>query len=118
MADGAEFDAKIATRAKMLQRVGFELLTGAVADGSMLTGKMMDDAQQRYDGGDDIGPSAADRQEIILRPMMRPVPGPLQSPPLASEEGKGLFNQLYRRATKCGNKIAGLPRNTLLTKDS
>jgi hypothetical protein len=30
MADGAEFDAEIATRAKMLQRVGFELLTGAV----------------------------------------------------------------------------------------
>lgn len=66
----------------------------------------MDDAQQRYDGGDDVGPSVADRQEIILRPM-RPVPGPLQSPPLAWEEGKGLFNQLYRRATRRGNKIAG-----------
>lgn len=59
MADGAEFDAEIATYTKMLQRVGFELLTGAVADGSMLTGKMMDDAQQRYDGGDDVGPSVA-----------------------------------------------------------
>ena len=30
MADGAEFDAEIATRA-MVQRVGFEVLTGAVA---------------------------------------------------------------------------------------
>ena len=54
MADGAEFDAEIATRA-MVQRVGFGVLTGAVADGSMLAGKMMDDAQQRYEGAMMLG---------------------------------------------------------------